>query len=68
MYDKFKEIFIVLIIFLGNVEKVYFIIIILLFIWMKYGYEFDIKFDNVFVDLDRREESEKLMILEYFEE
>lgn len=68
MYDKFKEIFIVLNIFLGNVEKVYFIIIILLFIWMKYGYEFDVKFDNVFVDVDRREESEKLMILEYFKE
>lgn len=54
--------------FLGNVEKVYFIIIILLFIWMEYGYEFDVKFDKVFVDLDRREESEKLMILEYFKE
>lgn len=58
----------VLNIFLGNVEKVYFIIIILLYIWMEYGYEFDVKFDKVFVDLDRRGESEKLMILEYFKE
>lgn len=35
---------------------------------MNYIYEFDVKFDNVFVDLDRREDSEKLMILEYFKE
>lgn len=67
-YDKFKETLTALNTFLGNVEKAYLIITIPAFTWTNYIYEFDAKFDNVLVDLDRREDSEKLMILEYLKE
>lgn len=68
LYDKFKETLTALNTFLGNVEKAYLIITIPSFTWTKHGYEFDVKFDNVLVDVDRREESEKLTILEYLKE
>lgn len=41
----------------------YCIIIILLFIWKNYVDEFDVSFYKVYVNLDEREDSEKLMIL-----
>lgn len=68
LYDKFKETLTALNTFLGNVEKAYLIITIPSFTWTEHGYEFDVKFDKVLVDLDRREESEKLTILEYLKE
>lgn len=50
---------------MDEVENVYFIIIIFLYIWVNYCYEFGFQFDNVFVDLEKRELNEKLIILEF---
>lgn len=68
LYDKFKETLTALNTFLGNVKKAYLVITIPSFTWTNHFYEFDAKFDDVLVDLDRREESEKLTILEYLKE
>lgn len=50
---------------MDEVKNIYFIIIILLYIWVNYCYEFGVQFDNVFVDLEKRELNEKLIILEF---
>lgn len=67
-YDEFKATFIALNEFLGNIGEVYLIITIPSFAWGNRHYEFDAKFNNVLVDLDKREESEKLTIFEYLKE
>lgn len=63
-YEKFKETLELLIEFFDRAENTHIIITIPSYIWANHGYEFDAKFFQVHVDLDKREFSENLSILE----
>lgn len=63
-YEKFKETFDALDQFLNSVGEAYLIITIPSYTWAIHCYEFDTKFYKVHVDLDKREEIEKLSILQ----
>lgn len=64
LYEKFKETLTALNEFMDEAENVYFIITIPSYTWVNHCYEFGPQFDNVLVDLEKRESNEKLTILE----
>lgn len=63
LYENFKNTLEALSDFLSNTGKKHFIITIPSYTWVNHCYEFDAKFDQVLVDLDKREEREKSTIL-----
>lgn len=65
LYGNFKETLNTLNQFLGSAKEMYIIITIPSYTWANHCYEFDPKFYKVHVDLDKREEREKLTILQF---
>lgn len=65
LYENFKETLDALNNFLGSGKEMYIIITMPSYTWTSHCYELDHKFYNVHVDLDKREESEKLTILQF---
>lgn len=65
LYEKFKETLDALNQFLGSAKETYIIITMPSYTWANHCYEFDPKIYKVHVDLDKREENEKLTILQF---
>lgn len=63
-YEKFQETLTALNEFMDEAKNIYLIITIPSYTWVNHCYEFGAQFDNVLVDLEKRELNEKLTILE----